>query len=51
MTNEIIFSCLIIAAYLYVDFLVYKVLSDRKGLIQTLIVKYKAKIKTIFKVS
>ena len=45
MTSELIFSCLMIAACLYVDFLGYKFMSQRKGLIQILIVKYKARIK------
>ena len=45
MNSELIFSCLLIAACLYVDFLGYKFMCQRKGLIQTLIVKYKARIK------
>lgn len=43
MTSELIFSCLLIAGYLYVEFRTYKFMSQRKGLIQTLIAKYKAK--------
>ena len=51
MTSELIFSCLLIAAYLYVEFLGYKFMSRRKGLIQTLIAKYKARNKAKITVS
>lgn len=46
MTSELIFSFLMIATYLYLDFLGYKFMSQRKGLIQMFITKYKARIKT-----
>ena len=44
MTNELILGLLMIASYTAVDFLVFKYfIHNRKGLIQILIAKYKAR--------
>ena len=46
MTSSLILGLLLIAAYVAVDFLVFKYfIHNRKGLIQILIAKYKARKK------
>lgn len=46
MTSDLILGLLMISAYIAVDFLVFKYfIHNRKGLIQILIAKYKARNK------
>jgi hypothetical protein len=48
MTSDLILGLLMISAYIAVDFLVFKYfIHNRKGLIQILIAKYKARKKIL----